>query len=1169
MKNYITLRRVAVAVLATGWMTAAVAASIADDSSHEQPKRFILSKAAGGPNAPAGAVPEIGPLKHVWVKGHKAHPVRMLARLKANPKADPAALLQQSNLAVAHRFSVPGLVLLDAADGKVPSIATDADSRKQGAALLHRIKQFQETGLFEFVEPDYIVSLDAEPTDSAFINGTLWGLKNTGQSGGMPGADINVTQAWDLTTGSTNVIVAVIDTGIRYTHADLAAQMWRNPGEIPGNGLDDDGNGYVDDIFGINAITGSGNPMDDNNHGTHVAGTIGAAANDGNPHVGVVWQVRLMACKFLSAGGSGTTSDAIKCIDYAVAKGARILNNSWGGGAYSQALFNAIATAQSQGVLFVAAAGNNGRNTDSAPHYPSSYAIDNVASVAALHRTNLAAGFSTFRTPAVGLGAPGVSIYSATAGSDTEYQLFNGTSMAAPHVSGVAALVASRFPGVGLIELRQRLLATTTAAPALSGKTATGGRVNAFNALTAVPDGILEITMASADAVPLPAGRTTAVFVAVSDLFAVTNASVIGNVTGGGTLTFFNNGIAPDVVANDHIHTASFAVPTNTNSVTLLIQVSAPGMTNGSNSVTWPVITPPPNDMFVAGIAVTGSSNTVFGSNLGATSETGEPLHAGVSGGKSVWWTWTAPTSGNVTMNTAGSNFDTLLAVYTGASVSALMPVASNDDSGSLLTSSVTFSVLAGTAYHIAVDGYAGASGSITLNVIPTTSPPNDMFVAGIAVTGSSNTVFGSNLGATSETGEPLHAGVSGGKSVWWTWTAPTSGNVTMNTAGSNFDTLLAVYTGASVSALMPVASNDDSGSLLTSSVTFSVLAGTAYHIAVDGYAGASGSITLAIDASPPSPPAILQHPQNQTAPAGGNATFSVQASGATPLSYQWRFNGANIAGATASALGLANLSSSNAGNYSVLITNSLGSVASSNALLTVMELTPILFDDFEPGIDASQWSAFGGTVLATNHGGFVTSPNSLWFGGNGSRFATTRAIDTLSGGAILFHLSLSDGNAFPWERVDLPAEAVVLEYSVNGGGTWITLATYNTSSFFNWGLQQAILPSAAQSSATLFRWRQVTHSGDCCDHWALDNVRIGVLNAPPPAIQAGTIRYFSDSMEFQFAGRMGHGYSIQASSNLVHWWTLTNLVGNGSGMVVRDGAAGGWSNRYYRIVSP
>ena len=170
-----------------------------------------------------------------------------------------------------------------------------------------------------------------------------------------------VSKAWDVTTGSTDVLVAVIDTGIRYTHQELRNQMWVNPDEIADNGIDDDGDGYVDNVHGIDVINNDGDPMDDHGHGTHCAGTIGASANDGYAHVGVAWNVRLMGCKFLSAQGSGYTSGAVECIDFAVAKGAKVLSNSWGGGGFSQSLYDAIKRAQDAGVLFIAGANRNAR----------------------------------------------------------------------------------------------------------------------------------------------------------------------------------------------------------------------------------------------------------------------------------------------------------------------------------------------------------------------------------------------------------------------------------------------------------------------------------------------------------------------------------------------------------------------------------------------------------------------------------------------------------------------------------------------------------------------------------------------------------------------------------------------------------------------------------------
>jgi hypothetical protein len=257
----------------------------------------------------------------------------------------------------------------------------------------------------------------------------------------------------------------------------------------------------------------------------------------------------------------------------------------------------------------------------------------------------------------------------------------------------------------------------------------------------------------------------------------------------------------------------------------------------------------PVNDNFANRTALSGTSSTVNGSNVGATSESGEPSNANVSGGRSVWWSWTAPASGTVTVSTAGSQFDTTLGVYAGSSVSGLTVVASNDDeTAGTLTSRVVFAAVAGQTYQVSVDGYRGANGSIALSIDVAPPPVNDNFANRTILIGTSVTASGSNWNATSEPGEPNNAGISGGRSVWWSWTAPDSGTVTISTAGSQFDTTLGIYTGSNVSGLSAVASNDDeSGSLLTSRVTLSVVAGVTYHILVDGYRGAAGNITLHI----------------------------------------------------------------------------------------------------------------------------------------------------------------------------------------------------------------------------------------------------------------------------------------------------------------------------------
>jgi subtilisin family serine protease len=804
----------------------------------------------------------------------QVHSTRLLARFRGGAADSVRSnLLAQSSERMTRSFPlVPGLVVLEPDSTAARRAAGAPAAKNPAAALRARIAALMASGRFEYVEPDYELKATLVPNDSRFVDGTLWGLKNSGQSGGLPGADIGAEAAWNVTTGSVNVVVAVIDSGIRHTHQDLAAQMWTNPGEVAGNGLDDDGDGYVDNVYGINAITGTGNPVDDNDHGTHCAGTIGAAANDGNPHVGVAWKVKLMVCKFLDANGSGATSDAIESINFAVANGAKILNNSWGGGSYQQSLFDAIANARDQGVLFVAAAGNGGEdgigdNNDASPFYPASYTLDNVISVAALDRSDNLASFSNYGQDSVHVGAPGVSIFSSTSGADNEYKIFDGTSMATPHVSGVAALIRAKFPGISLSELRQRILLSTVPVPALSGKTQTGGRVNAFNALTMAADSVLELSISAPQGTVFPAGGSVPVYVRVTDLTNVNNAIVSGTIPGQGSVSFLDNGVAPDETAADAVYSANIVAPASGTNFILTVAASAPGRLPATNTLAFSIVQVPPNDAFANAIVIDPAGGSVSGENIYATSQPSEPTHCGAGGGKSVWWRWTAPKNQITTISTFGSDFDTILAVYTGNSVSALTNVACNDEvPGGFHTSEVIFQASAGATYRIAVDGYLGDEGHISLAISETPPATNNNFASRTAVTGINQVVRSSNFGATREGAEPYHCSVLGGASVWWTWTAPTNGVVTISTSGSTFDTVLAVYTGSSYAALSSVDCNDDRIAdpsyyvvpqpVLTSEVSFSAVAGTTYQIAVDGYSDiytpvSVGNVTLSILMAP------------------------------------------------------------------------------------------------------------------------------------------------------------------------------------------------------------------------------------------------------------------------------------------------------------------------------
>ncbi len=316
-----------------------------------------------------------------------------------------------------------------------------------------------------YIEPVYVVRVNVSPNDPRYSE--QWGFPK-----------IKAPAAWDQRTDSGNKVVAVIDTGVDYNHPDLSANMWKNPGEIAGNGVDDDGNGVVDDVFGANFVpaAATGDPMDDNRHGTHVAGTIGAVTNNSLGVSGTNWSTQIMAVKFLSASGSGSTAGAIRAIEYAIAMKADIMNNSWGGGGFSQALEDAIKTANDKGILFVAASGNSDSNNDIDPHYPSSYDVANVLAVMATDQADGKAGFSSIGATSVDMGAPGVAILSTTPGGN--YDSFNGTSMATPHVAGAAALVWAQNPTLTHLELKKRLMDTAEVIPGLAGTSLTGARLD-------------------------------------------------------------------------------------------------------------------------------------------------------------------------------------------------------------------------------------------------------------------------------------------------------------------------------------------------------------------------------------------------------------------------------------------------------------------------------------------------------------------------------------------------------------------------------------------------------------------------------------------------------------------------------------------------------------------
>jgi subtilisin family serine protease len=518
---------------------------------------------------------------------------------------------------------------------------------------------------------------------------------------------IDISGAYTLTTGSTSVVAAVIDTGVDYTHVALRSNIWTNPGEIAGNGVDDDGNGFVDDVRGWDFANNDANPMDDNSHGTHVSGTIVSLSH-----------CSIMGLKFLGSDGSGYLSGAIEAVNYATMMrsrygvNVRVDNNSWGGGGFSSALQSAMTAAADAGILVVAAAGNSATNNDTTGQYPANYA--NVLSVAASTQSNLLASFSNYGATTVDLAAPGVSITSSTPGNT--YSTYSGTSMATPHVSAVAALAFALRPDATVAEVRDALVGGVTKVPSLSGKMVSGGVLNAYNTLKLLSD-----SQPSADPV---VGSLTVSSSSVAIGGSVTlTASDITNATGSTTVRFVwdanNNG---QYDSSDTVLGTSAAVSNgqcsfvfNTAGYTVgTYHLLAAAKNSGGSWSSWVAAT------LVVRPADDHGDNAAAATAVGVPSSTSGVID---SGSDEDWFAFTATAGSTYVFTvTLGTLDDSVLSLYSGNGVTRL---AYNDDYGSTCASQITWTATAGGVYYLAVAGYGGEyTGSYTLGIASENSAP-------------------------------------------------------------------------------------------------------------------------------------------------------------------------------------------------------------------------------------------------------------------------------------------------------------------------------------------------------------------------------------------------------------------------------------------------------------
>lgn len=392
----------------------------------------------------------------------------------------------------------------------------------RGVSVPEAVTRLRLDPRVEYAEPDYLVHALRAPNDPRYPE--QYGLHNLGQTGGVAGADIGAEAAWDRFTGDPSIIVGVIDTGMDLTHPDLAPNLWTNPGEIPANGVDDDGNGYVDDIHGYDFVNRDGDPTDDNGHGTHCCGVIAARGDDGVGIAGVNWRLQLMALKFLDYAGSGTSSNAVLALQYAVRMGCRLTSNSWGGGPASQAMLNAVAAAGAAGQLFVTAAGNAGSDNDAVPVFPASYSAENILVVAATDHADQLTGFSNYGLTSVDIAAPGDQILSTWPGGG--YRLLSGTSMATPHVAGAAAFLLGRFPSMTAMQAKAQLMRLSRSLPGLATRMVSGGRLDLALA-SADPDTIAPGALADLRVERVGSNRVALAWTATGDDSSAGRASLV------------------------------------------------------------------------------------------------------------------------------------------------------------------------------------------------------------------------------------------------------------------------------------------------------------------------------------------------------------------------------------------------------------------------------------------------------------------------------------------------------------------------------------------------------------------------------------------------------------------------------------------------------------------
>ncbi len=793
----------------------------------------------------------------------------------------------------------------------------ESEGNNRLALVISELKKL--AGVVAYAEPDYLVWSSRTPNDPEFRNQRY--LEDFSASSGRFDSDISAEEGWEYRATAPHQIIAVIDTGVDFQQPDLAPNLWTNPQETK-NGIDDDGDGYVDDIQGVNLLDTTAAPTDDSGHGTAVAALIGARGNNGIAISGVVWETQLLPIKLLNADGLGSSSDATLAIDYATGKGATIINASWGSNGKSKAVEDAIARANKAGILFVTAAGNESRNLDSYPVYPASYDQPNILVVGAVERSGTMASFSNYGSGTVDIVAPGVNVISLVAGSSNATSEFSGTSFSTPLVSGIAALVREEFGLETPADLKARILSAARIRRynplaeiasqgyadlyrAMKGETAIPANDNFVDAaaLSEKNDRIvgstINATQQESEPVPDSSKQWATVWYSFSpDTSRPFSIAITGVGTGSEARAFEGSSLqalkpAGTLSPETNVKRFNFS---NMAGKKIYIQIA----TQSPNWFDVSLELPPENDNFLNFTEIKTDPFAVVANTRFATIEEGESYQSpsGLSTNRSVWWTFNSPETGSLQLSTVGSDFDTILEVYTGDSLASLQRVDENDDvSANATYSNLFIDVEEGHAYRIRVSSKYGSGGRARLSG-GILRAPTFVFqpVDTTAMPGFRASFRGLAIGP-----DPLEY-------QWYFDDEPIPG---ANASNLVIDTVAEENFGE-------------------------------YVLEVSSPAGSVRSDPVHLSRYNESPRFAL-NPSSRDYLEGLTLVLHARAHGAAPIDYQWFKDGNPIDGATTPDFCIANSTASDSGTYSVVATNAAGSATSESARIVVGDANALL----------------------------------------------------------------------------------------------------------------------------------------------------------------------------------------------------------------------------------